>query len=84
MLTVSGAGRHYGFDGILSGNYLHLFAFIQCFEKADISGDVCFLLRKQYHVSVNAKVLALRRESKTVLVDAHARGKVCSVVSNDC
>ena len=42
VLTVSGAGRHYEFGGMLSGNYLHLFAFNQCF----VSGDVCFLFRK--------------------------------------
>ena len=59
----------------MSGNYLHLFAFNQCFAKADISGDICFLFRKLYRVSVNAKVRAVRNESKTVLVDAHARGK---------
>ena len=28
-------------DLLVSGNYLHLFAFNQCFAKADISGDVC-------------------------------------------
>ena len=69
-------------DLMVSGNYLHLFAFNQCLAKADISGDVCFLFRKLYHVSVNAKVRAIRRESKTVLVDAHARGKICSVEQN--
>ena len=63
-------------DLVVSANYLHLFAFNQCFAKADISGDVCFLFRKLYQVSVNAKVRAVRSESKTVLVDAHAtRGK---------
>ena len=40
-----------------------------------------FLFRKLYQVSVNAKVRAARSESKTVLVDAHARGKNCSVVT---
>ena len=74
MLTVSGAGRHYGFVGkwIIC---IILSAFNQCFAKANISGDVCFLFRKLYQVSVNAKVRAVRSESKTVLVDAHARGK---------
>ena len=68
-------------DLVVSGNYLHLFVFNQCFAKTDISGDVCFLFRKLYQVSVNAKVRAVRSESKTVLADAHARGKICSVVS---
>ena len=68
-------------DLMVSGNYLHLFAFNQCFAKADISGDVCFLFRKLYQVSVNAKVRAVRSESKAVLMDAHARGKICSVVT---
>ena len=67
-------------DLLVSGNYLHLFAFNQCFAKADISGDVCFLFRKLYQVSVNAKVRAqeraVRSESKTIVVDAHA--EVCS------
>ena len=71
-------------DLVVSGNYLQLCAFNQCFAKADISGDVCFSFRKLYQVSVNAKVRAVRSESKTVLVDAHARGKICSVVRNDC
>ena len=68
-------------DLVVSGNYLYLFAFNQCCEKADISGDVCFLIRKLYQVSVNPKVRAGRSESKTVLVDAHAGGKICSVVA---
>ena len=68
-------------DLVISGNYLHLFAFNQCFSKAYISGDVCFLFRKLYQVSVNAKVRAVRSESKTVLVDAHAKGKIGSVVT---
>ena len=59
-------------DLVVNGNYLQLFACNQCFAKADISGDVCFLFRKLYQVSVNAKVRAVRGESKTVLVDAHA------------
>ena len=70
-------------DLVVSGNYLHLFAFNQCFAKANISGDVCFLFRKLYQVSVNAKVRAVRSESKTVLVDAHARGKIL-LYGNDC
>ena len=82
MLTVSGAGRHYGFGGQV--NYWHLFAFYQCFAKADISRDVCVLFRKLYQVFVNAKVRAVRSKSKTDLVGAHARGKICSVVRNDC
>ena len=68
-------------DLMVSGNYLHLFAFNQVFAKADISGDVCFLFMKLYQVSVNEKVRAVRSESKTVLVDAHARGKICSVAT---
>ena len=59
-----------------------MFAFNQCFAKADISGDVCFLFRKLYQVSVNAKVGAVRSESKTVLVDANAREKL--LCGNDC
>ena len=43
VLTVSGAGRHYGFGG--NWKLFALFAFNQCFAKADISGDVCFLFR---------------------------------------
>ena len=82
MHTVSGADRHYGFGGI-SGNYLHLFAFNQSFAKANISGDVCVLFRKLYQVSVNAKVRAVRSESKKVLVDTHARGKNL-LCGNDC
>ena len=81
MITVSGAGRHYGFGGKWK-----LFASVcinQCFAKADTSGDVCFLFRKLYQVSVNANVRAVRSESKTVLVDAHARGRICSLVRND-
>ena len=70
-------------DLVVSGNYLHLFAFNQCFAKADISGDVCFLFRKLYQVSVIKckSACSIRSESKTVLVDAHARRKICSVVS---
>ena len=71
-------------DLMVSGNYLHLFAFNQCFAKADISGDVCILFSKLCQVSVNAKERAVRSESKTVLVDAYARGKICSVALNDC
>ena len=63
MLTVSGAGRHYGFGS--KWKLFALFAFNQCFAKADISGDVCFLFRKLYQVSINAKVRAVRSESKT-------------------
>ena len=63
VLTVSGAGRHYGFGS--QWKLFALFAFNQCFAKADISGDVCFLFRKLYQVSVNAKVRAVRSESKT-------------------
>ena len=70
-------------DLVISGNYLHLFAFNQCFAKADISGDVRFLFRKLHQVSVNAKVLVVRSESKIVVVDSHARGKICSVVRKD-
>ena len=72
-------------DLLVSGNYLHLFAFNQCFAKADISGDVCFLFTKLYQVSVNAKVPAVRSESKTI-VDAHAsrmQGKNL-LCGNDC
>ena len=71
-------------DLLVSGNYLLLFAFNQCFAKADISGDVYFLFRKLYQVSVNAEVRAVRSESKTVVVDAHAfgcKGKICYVVT---
>ena len=62
-------------DLVVSGNYLHLFAFDQCFAKADISGDVCFLFRKLYQVSVNAKVRAERKESKTVRAGCPCKGK---------
>ena len=58
MLTVSGAGRHYGFGG--KWELFALFAFNQCFAKADTSGDVCFLFRKLSQVSVNAKVRAVQ------------------------
>ena len=70
-------------DLVVSGNYLHLFVFNQYFAKANISGDVCFLFRKLYQVYVNAKVRAVRSESKTVLADAHARGKNL-LYGNDC
>ena len=73
-------------DLLVNGNYLHLFAFNQCFAKADISGDVCFLFRKLYQVSVNAKVRTGRSESKTIVVDAHAsrtQGKNL-LCGNDC
>ena len=73
-------------DMLVSGNYLHLFAFNQCFAKADISGDVCFLFRKLSQVSVNAKVRAGRSESKAIVVDAHAsriQGKNL-LCGNDC
>ena len=70
-------------DLVVSGNYLHLSAFNQYFAKENISGDVCFLFRKLYQVSVNAEVRAVRSESKTVLVDAHARGKNL-LYGNDC
>ena len=73
-------------DLLVSGNYLLLFAFNQCFAKADISGDVYFLFRKLYQVSVNAEVRAVRRESKTIVVDAHAsrmQGKNL-LCGNDC
>ena len=70
-------------DLVVSGNYLHLFAFNQYFAKANISGDVCFLFRKLYQVYVNAKVRAVRSDSKTVLVDAHARRKNL-LCGNDC
>ena len=73
-------------DLVVSGNYLHLFAFNQCFTKEDISGDVCFLFRKLYHASVNAKVRAIRSESKTIVVDTHAsrmQGKNL-LCGNDC
>ena len=68
-------------DLVVGGNYLHVLAFNQRFAEVYISGDVCFLFRKLYQVSVNAKVRVVRSESKTVLVDAPAKGKICSVVT---
>ena len=61
---------------VVGGNYLYLFAFNQYFAKAYVSGDGCFLYRKLYQVSVNAKVRAVRSVSKTVLLDTHGcKGK---------
>ena len=71
VLTVSGAGRH----------YLHLLHYV--LRKQISQETYVSLFRKLYQVSVNAKVLAVRSESKTVLVDAHARGKNL-LCGNDC
>ena len=71
-------------DLLVSGNYLLLFAFNQCYAKADFSGDVYFLFRKLYQVSVNAEVRAVRSESKTIVVDAHAMQGKNLLRGNDC
>ena len=63
---------------------LHL---IDVLRKQISQETYVILFRKPYQVSVNGKVRAVdavRSESKTVLVDAHARRKICSVVGNDC
>ena len=59
---------------------LHL---INVLRKQISQETYVFLFRKLYQVSVNAKVRAVRSESKTVLADAHARGKNL-LCGNDC
>ena len=59
-------------SGLFASFCLHL---INVLRKQISQETYVFLFRKLYQVSVNAKVRAVRSESKTVLVDAHARGK---------
>ena len=71
-------------DLLVSGNYLLLFAFNQCLAKADISGDVYFLFRKLYQVSVIEKCVQYEAKAKQLSwmpMQVGCKGKICYVVT---
>ena len=68
-------------DLVVSGIYLHLLAFNQCFAKAGISGDVRFLFRKLYQVFVNAKCMQKAKQFSWMPMGARGKNLLCG---NDC